>query len=117
MSSPAERSRLRVAAMIEAAELAKRDSGGRKEDFLRPGLIQRAVLLDLVHVTESAERTSPGFKRLNPRFPWERLARLRNHGLVHDYEEVDLEDLWRFVHDELPRIRRMLDRMNFEGSD
>lgn len=99
--------------MMEAAEEAKRDAAEGKDAFMSAGLVQKAVLLDLIHLTESAERTSPGLKRTNPRIPWERLSRLRNRGLVHDYMEIDLEDVWTFVRVELPQIRRFLERANF----
>lgn len=115
MTGKSGRDRLRIVAMIEAAEEAKRDATEGKEAFLSPGLTQKAVLLDLIHFTESAERTSPGFKKANPRIPWGRLSRLRNRGLVHDYMEVDLEDVWTFVQDELPGIRRRLARASYPG--
>jgi uncharacterized protein with HEPN domain len=99
--------------MIEAAEEAKRDSAKGKESFKEPGLIQKAVLLDLIHLTESAEKASSSLKKVNPQIPWGRLSRLRNRGLVHDYAEVDLEDTWTFVRQELPRIRRQLDRVRY----
>jgi uncharacterized protein with HEPN domain len=113
MTSKATRDQLRVIARIEAAEEAKRDSAGGRVAFLQGGLAQKAVLLDLIHFTESAERTSPAFKQLNPCIPWQRLGRLRNRGLVHDYVEVDLEDIWAFVRNDLPGIRRRLDRAVF----
>jgi uncharacterized protein with HEPN domain len=117
MTDKPGRDRLRVIAMIAAAEEAKRDAALGKEKFLEPGFPQKAVLLDLIHLTESAERLSPGLKRANPRVPWGRLNRLRNRGLVHDYLGVDLEDLWSFVRDELPRLRRQLDRLTYSGED
>jgi uncharacterized protein with HEPN domain len=111
MSGKATRDQLRGTSMKQAAEEAKLDSAGGKTAFLEGGMAQKAVLLDLIHLTESAERTSSALKRMNPRIPWERLSRLRNRGLVHDYIEIDLEDIWTFVRDELPHIRRQLDRM------
>jgi uncharacterized protein with HEPN domain len=114
---PPTRDRLRVAAMIEAAEEAKRDSAGGKATFVQPGLVQKAVLLDLIHLTESAEKTSAGLKKGNSTVPWERLSRLRNRGLVHDYAEADLEDIWAFVREELPRIRRKLDRLTYPDGE
>lgn len=99
--------------MIAAAEEAKRDASRGKASFVEAGLVQKAVLLDLIHLTESAEKTSASLKKLNPRIPWDRLSRLRNRGLVHEYMEVDLEDLWSFLRDELPRLRRQLDRLAY----
>ena len=99
--------------MIEAAEEAKRDAAVGKEQFMKTGLPQKAVLLDLIHLTESAENTSAGFKKLNPGIPWRRLSNLRNRGLVHDYLEVDLDDVWTFIHVELSKVRRKLDRPTY----
>lgn len=117
MTGKTDRDRLRIIAMIQAAEEAKRDSATGKGAFLEPGLAQKATLLDLIHLTESAEKLSSSLKQRNPRIPWERLSRLRNNGLVHDYIEVDLEDVWSFVRDELPRIRRQLDRVAHTGEN
>jgi uncharacterized protein with HEPN domain len=113
VTEKASRDRLRVTAMIQAAEEARRDAEGGKETFMEPGMPQKAVLLDLIHFTESAEKASPGFKKGNSRIPWERLSGLRNRGLVHDYTEVDLAEIWRFVKEELPQIRRLLDRVKY----
>lgn len=117
MTDTTTRNRLRVAAMIQAAEEAKQEAASGKQDFMAGGLTQKAVLLDLIHLTESADKTSFGFKKANSKISWERLTRLRNHGLVHDYAEVDMEDVWRFVQEELPRIRRQLDKVNFPERD
>ncbi len=111
MTDPERRDRLRVSAMIEAAEEARRDASGGSESFVQADIVQKAVLIDLIHLTESADRTSTSLKKLNPRVPWERLNRLRNHGPVHEYIEVDLDDLWAFVRVELPRLRRRLERI------
>jgi uncharacterized protein with HEPN domain len=111
MRGKPERDRLRVVAMIEAAEETKLDAAKGKQVFLTPGLIQKAVLLDLIHFTESAQRTSPSLKKLNAGIPWARLREFRNHGLVHDYPEVDYERIWHFARIELPRIRRKLDHL------
>ncbi len=80
---------------------------------MEPGRVQKSVLLDLIYLTESADRTSSGLKKNNPQIPWERLSGLRNHGLVHDYADIDLQDVWTFVREELPKIRRLLDRIGY----
>jgi uncharacterized protein with HEPN domain len=99
--------------MIEAAEEAKRDAATGKGEFARGGQMQKAVLLDLIHFTESADGASSSLKKLNPRIPWKRLARLRNEGLVHDYPQVNLDDIWAFVTTELSGIRRQLDKIKY----
>ncbi len=111
------RDEARVDAMKEAAEEARRDAQAGRDAFLRPGLTQKGVLLDLIHLTESAERTSRGFKDDNPLIPWSRLTRLRNRGLVHDYAGASLEDIWEFVTTELAPLRRRLDKVKFRDDD
>jgi uncharacterized protein with HEPN domain len=117
MTGKADRDRLTVASMIDAAEEAKRDAAAGKEAFFEGGLVQKAVLLDLIHLTESADGVSSGSKKLNPQIPWVRLSRLRNPGLVHHYVEVNLEDIWDFTRNELPRIRRVMDRIKYPRAD
>ena len=99
--------------MIAALEELKSDSAEGKDAFLRAGLVQKAVLLDLIHLTESADKLSPGFKKLNSSIAWVRMARLRNQGLVHDYAQVDLTQVWSFVRDDLVELRRQLNRVKF----
>jgi uncharacterized protein with HEPN domain len=55
---------------------------------------------------ESASKVSPAFKERHSKVPWALMNQLRNHGLVHEYTEVDLEGIWTFVHDELPVMAR-----------
>lgn len=117
MSGTESRDRLRVTAMIEASEEAKADASAGRNEFKRGGLVQKAVLLDLIHLTESADRASSSLKKLNPRIPWTRLSRLRNYGLVHDYVQVNIDDVWAFVSTELPAIRRLLDRVKYPEDD
>jgi hypothetical protein len=56
MREKAERDRIRVVAMIEAAEAMDLDEADGKQVFSTPGLAQYAVLLGPTHITESAER-------------------------------------------------------------
>ena len=108
-----DRDQLRIVLMIEAAEEATRDSAGGREEFMSDRRSRSVVLLDLIHLTESADKLSAGFKKAHPDVDWKRLSDLRNRGLVHDYPEADLEDIWKFVREELPRIRRRLARVSF----
>ncbi|MCI4334545.1 MAG: DUF86 domain-containing protein [Thermoplasmata archaeon] len=80
---------------------------------LEAGLIRKAVLLDLTHLTESAEQASAGLKKETPYVRWVRLSRLRNRGLIHAYAAADLEDIGACVRREVPKLRRQLDRLSY----
>jgi len=112
----AERDRFRIALMIEAAEEAHRDSETGREMFMNDRRSRAVLLLDLIHLTESADRLSAGFKKANPAIAWSRLRELRNEGLVHDYPEADFADIWSFVRNELPKLRRQLNRVGYPSS-
>jgi uncharacterized protein with HEPN domain len=97
--------------MLEAAEEALRDSQTGRDSFLSDRKERSLILLDLIHLCESADRLSARTKKANSTVNWSRLSRLRNQGIVHNYPEADLEDIWRFVNQELPRLRRQLSRL------
>jgi uncharacterized protein with HEPN domain len=99
--------------MIEAAEEARRDSEIGQEVFMNDRRNRAVLLLDLIHLTESADKLSVGFKKSNPTIGWRRLRELRNEGLVHDYPEADFADIWSFVRNELPKLRRQLNRVSY----
>jgi uncharacterized protein with HEPN domain len=99
-----------VTLMIEAIKEAMEDSAGGEREFRADPKTQRAVTLDLIHLVESASKVSPGFKQNHPKVPWDLMSELRNHGLVHEYAEVDLDSLWAFVRDQLPGMARHLGR-------
>jgi len=108
-----DRDHLRIVQMLEAAEEAIRDAACGHAEFVSDRRSRSVVLLDLIHLTESADKLSVAFKKLNPGIDWRRLSELRNRGLVHEYPDVDIEDIWRFVREELPRLKRRLGRVSF----
>ncbi len=107
--------RYRVALMLEAVarirddlgrfgfeDLADARSDGRK--------IVRSDLIDLVEPAESLSRT---FVRAHPHLDIERLRNLRNKQLVHDYPDLDPEDVWTFLKSELDSVERALKHAKF----
>lgn len=108
MTDKDARDSARVAAMVQAIVEVLEDSAGGVEEFQNDRKTQKAIILDLIHLTESASRISREFQDRHPKVPWALMNQLRNHGLVHEYGEVDLDGVWVFVRDEIPRISRSL---------
>jgi uncharacterized protein with HEPN domain len=71
------------------------------EDFLRDDLLQDAVERNLTILGEAARKLSEQFKRENPDIPWRRIIGLRNI-LVHEYEDIDYEEIWEIITIHLP---------------
>jgi uncharacterized protein with HEPN domain len=64
--------------------------------FMNAELIQRAVLRTLQTMGESVKRLSDNLKSNYPEVAWKGIVALRNV-LVHDYLEIDLDEVWDIV--------------------
>jgi len=76
---------------------------GRKVFFESP-LIQDAVIRNLEVIGEAAKRVPAAYREAFPAIPWRGLASLRDV-LIHQYEGVSLDEVWRIVEHELPALK------------
>jgi uncharacterized protein with HEPN domain len=92
----------RVAEYIEAGE----------EHFSSSPMVQDAVIRNLEVIGEAAKRVPDDIREQSQTIPWKRLAGLRDI-LIHQYDGVDLQQVWRVAQVVLPPIatdlRVMLD--------
>jgi uncharacterized protein with HEPN domain len=67
-------------------------------------------------LAETAEKISRGFKAENPKVGWNELRPLRR-GVAHPYdigsEGVNIDQLWRFIRNDAPKIGRALAKARF----
>jgi uncharacterized protein with HEPN domain len=67
----------------------------------------RMLQLSLVRlveiVGEAANRVSASLRQQHPQIPWQQIAGMRNR-LIHGYDFVDYEILWRTVEEDLPAL-------------
>lgn len=64
---------------------------------------QDAVIRRLAIMGEAAKRVSSELKEHYPAIPWRSMSGMRDI-LVHDYNKVNLERVWRVIIDEMPQI-------------
>lgn len=81
-----------------------------KESFLADHLIQDAVIRNLEVIGEAASRIAAEYRAAHPQFPWRGMTALRNV-LIHDYEGVDLQKVWRVIEKELPPLKAAIERI------
>ena len=74
-----------------------------REAFLASDLHQDAVLRNLQVLAESTQRLSDRSRAVRPEIDWRAVAGFRNV-LVHDYLGVDLDQVWRVIHEDLPPL-------------
>jgi uncharacterized protein with HEPN domain len=90
--------------ILKAARLAIEFKGSAdKTAFLTDAKTQSAVLHQLLVVGEAVKRLSPEFRAAHPEVPWRLIAGTRDK-LIHFYEGVDLEEVWKMVTSDLPAL-------------
>ena len=77
---------------------------GGREAFFAERVVQDAVLRNLEVIGEAAKRISGEFRTAHPAIPWRSMAGLRDV-LIHDYEGVDLNQVWQVVDRDLPQLK------------
>jgi uncharacterized protein with HEPN domain len=95
--------------ILEAARRARSFVDGVSVDvFLADIKTQSAVLHQLTVLGEAARRVSEPFRLKHANVPWKRIVALRSV-IVHDYDEIDLDEIWNILQNDLPGIIPQLD--------
>jgi uncharacterized protein with HEPN domain len=95
--------------ILSAARLAIQFKGAAdKAEFLEDAKTQSAVLHQLLIIGEAVKRISPEFRAAHPEAPWKLIAGTRDK-LIHFYEGVDLEEVWKMVTSDLPDLIHLIE--------
>lgn len=95
--------------ILKAARLAIEFRGQTdKAGFLADLKTQSAVLHQLLIIGEAVKRLSPEFRAAHPEVPWKLIAGTRDK-LIHFYEGVDLDEVWKMVTADLPQLVRWIE--------
>ena len=95
--------------MLKAARFAVEFKEGiNKRAFLRDPKTQSAILHQLLVLGEATKRLSMGFRARHQGIPWKKIAGMRDK-LIHEYDEVDLDEVWKTVRSDIPRLIRLLE--------
>jgi uncharacterized protein with HEPN domain len=74
-----------------------------KEAFLSDLKTQSAVLHQVTVIGEAVKRLSQAFRERHPILPWSLMAGMRDH-LIHGYDAVDLEEVWKTATRDVPEV-------------
>ena len=75
--------------------------------FIQDTKTQSAVLHQLLVLGEAVKRLSPEFRAANPHTPWTLIAGMRDK-LIHAYDEVDLEEVFKTIEQDIPDVLKQI---------
>ena len=75
--------------------------------FLKDELVQDAVLRTFEVIGEAAKRLDDTYRADHPQIPWRAIAGLRDV-LIHQYEGVNLQQVWNIVEKDLPGLKNSI---------
>ena len=99
-----DRDRTYLVHIVECIDRIERYLGPSKAAFLADLKGQDAVIRNLQVLAESSKRVSHAIQSEYPEIEWAAIAGFRNV-LVHDYLEVDVDEVWQVATQNLPHLR------------
>ncbi|HEX2058322.1 MAG TPA: HepT-like ribonuclease domain-containing protein [Actinomycetota bacterium] len=105
-----DRDRTYLVHIVECIDRIQRYLASDKAEFVADMKGQDAIIRNLQVLAESSKRVSRGVKSLHPEIEWAAIAGFRNV-LVHDYLEVDVDEVWEVVTRDLQPLRSSVERI------
>jgi uncharacterized protein with HEPN domain len=96
--------------ILEAMERIQHYAARGEEAFRSDELIQNWMTSHLQVIGEAARSLSQEIRDSAPEIPWTQIIGMR-HILEHQYFEIDLDQVWRVVHYDLPTLKGMVVRL------
>jgi uncharacterized protein with HEPN domain len=97
--------------MLTAAErIIEFRQGMDRDGFLDDFKTQAAVLHQLMVLGEATKRLSDETRAAAPEIPWRLIAGMRDN-LIHEYDDVDLEEVWKTAERDVPFLLGQLRRL------
>ena len=96
--------------LAEAAFIGTATAELTYERFLEDPTLQRAVVRSLEIIGEAARKVPSDFKARHAIVEWRAMAGMRDR-LIHDYFGVDYDLVWSVTQDDVPGLRRQLERI------
>ena len=84
--------------------------GLTREAFMSQPVIQNAIMRCLEIIGEASKNIEDEFKLLHPDVRWREMAGTRDI-LIHHYFDVDLEETWNIVKNDLPILKKQIQKI------
>ena len=102
---------IRIRHMLDAARKAAEFVRSRhRNDLDRDEQLAFSLTHLLEIIGEAAGKVSAESQKANPAIPWPKIVGMRNR-LIHAYFDIDLDEIWRTVQEDLPPLIADLERV------
>lgn len=106
-----------AAALLDVLNAARRIvefRGAIDEDaFLNDARTQSAIIHQIIVMGEACKRVSEAYRDAHPRIPWRKIAGMRDI-VIHEYDDVDLGEVWRVASRDIPALLPLLEQLVLE---
>lgn len=102
--------RLYLSHILRAIEKIEAYAGTDRVAFDCDGKGQDAVLRNFEIIGEAAKRLTPATRQKAPEIPWRAVAGFRDV-LIHDYDTVNLNEVWLAITRDVPALRKAVERL------
>ncbi|MGD1907474.1 MAG: DUF86 domain-containing protein [Leptolyngbyaceae cyanobacterium] len=90
--------------IVEAIKLILQYSANQDFDALATNIEkQDAILRRITIIGEATKRLTQDFRVQHPNIAWKEMAGMRDV-ITHDYDEVDLNEVWTVIREDLPQL-------------
>ena len=103
---------VKIKHMFDAAkECLSFVKGKSRNEFNTNKVLVYALVKVIEIIGEAASKISKDFKNKHTEIPWQDIVSMRNH-LIHVYFDIDLDILWDTVSKDIPKLIKMLQKLN-----
>jgi uncharacterized protein with HEPN domain len=96
--------------VIAARKIQQFSQGLTREGFQSDDTHQFAIMHAIQIIGEAARCVSPEYKQQHPEVPWRRIVGMRHH-LVHEYFDIDVEEVWKVVETDIPALLPVIESL------
>ena len=105
---------LRINTLLKIIEEVGTDLNGASfDDFEKSSLLQRATAFSISQVGEMMVKMEDTLGEKYKEVPWKAARRMRNF-IVHDYKDVDIEEIFNTARNDLPPLKEAFEKIKAE---
>ena len=87
----------------------------KSKDALAHDLVLRyAVERNFEIIGEATKRLPDSLREQHPDIPWREMAGMRDM-IIHQYDEIDIDEVWTAIEKNLPRVLALIDKLAEES--